>query len=78
MIFIRVLRSFLQASPPERSPDATIFLLGASGSASFQVTTPNLPPMIGVTYHTQGLVLDPTLNALGVSMSAAATAVLGL
>lgn len=60
------------------SADATTFLIGAAGAASFQLSTPNLPALIGVTYHTQGLALDPANNALGVSMSDAATAVVGL
>jgi hypothetical protein len=60
------------------SADATSFLLGNAGAASFTLSTPNLPGLIGLTYHTQGLVLDPANNALGVSMSAAATAIVGL
>lgn len=60
------------------SPDASTFLVCSAGAASLQVTTPNLPGLLGVTYHTQALVLDPALNALGASMSAAATAIVGL
>jgi hypothetical protein len=60
------------------SPDATAFLLGSSGAATLVVNTPNLPGLLGVVYYTQALVLDPTLNALGVSMSDAAGAGVGL
>jgi hypothetical protein len=58
------------------SPDATTFLLGAAGSASFTFSTP-AAPLFGFTFYTQALVLDSALNALGASTSNAATAVVG-
>ncbi|MBM4063189.1 MAG: right-handed parallel beta-helix repeat-containing protein [Planctomycetes bacterium] len=60
------------------SADATTFLLGSAGSASLQMATPNLPGLIGLTYYTQALVIDPPVNTLGVTMSDAAAAVVGL
>ncbi len=60
------------------SADATVFVLGAGGSASLPINTPNDPGMMGLMYYTQALVLDSTLNGLGASMSDAAVAQVGL
>jgi len=60
------------------SADATRFLLGSSGSASFDFATPNLASLMGLVLFTQGFALDPTLNALGISTSDAAAATVGL
>ncbi len=60
------------------SADATRFLIGSSGSASFNFVTPNLASMMGLMLFTQGFGLDPTLNALGISTSDAAAALIGL
>jgi hypothetical protein len=60
------------------SPDATLFLLGAGGSAGFTFPVPNQPYVLGFTFYTQGLVIDPLLNPLGASTSDAAVAIIGL
>lgn len=60
------------------SPDITTFLFGAANAASVQFSTPNALGLMGLSYHVQALVLDSGNNALGVSMSSAATAVVGL
>jgi len=59
------------------SPDATVFLLGAGGSASLNFPVPNQGSVLGFTFHTQALALDSSLNALGASTSDAATAIVG-
>jgi len=60
------------------SLDATTFLLGAAGSASFNFAVPSQSPLLGLPLFTQALVLDPTLNALGASTSDAAALVIGV
>jgi len=60
------------------SPDATRFLIGAGGSASLTFPIPNQGGLLGFTFYTQGLVLDPGHNALGAVTSDAALAVIGL
>jgi len=59
------------------SPDATVFLLGAGGSASLNFAIPNQASVLGFTFYTQALVLDSSLNPLGASTSDAAVAVVG-
>jgi hypothetical protein len=60
------------------SLDTTLGIVGAAGSASFVFGVPNQPNLIGFTFYTQGIVLDPTLNPFGFSASDAARAVVGL
>jgi hypothetical protein len=59
------------------SLDVTIGLAGAAGSASLQFPIANNPVFLGFAFYTQALVLDPPLNALGLSTSDAALAVVG-
>lgn len=60
------------------SAEMTTFLLGAGGSASLPMGTPNDPGVMGLSYYVQAFALDPALNALGVSTSDAAAATVGL
>jgi hypothetical protein len=60
------------------SLDATLGVVGSAGTASLVFPIPNNPVFVGFVFHTQALVLDPPLNALGLSTSAAATAIVGL
>ncbi|MEO6593976.1 MAG: hypothetical protein ABIP94_04410 [Planctomycetota bacterium] len=60
------------------SPDVLLGLVGASGSATLPFTTPNQIGLLGFTFFTQALVIDPTLNAFGASISDAAVGVVGL
>jgi len=60
------------------SLDATAFLVGSGGSATYTLNTPSNPLFVGMQLHTQGLVLDPGINALGSVTSDAATATVGL
>ena len=59
------------------SADATAFLFGSGGSASYFSAIPNQAQLIGVGYFTQALVLD-AVNPLGAIMSDAAAARIGL
>jgi hypothetical protein len=63
--------------PARASLDVTLALVGAGGVASFAMPIPNDPLLIGFTFYTQALVLDPPLNALGLSTSDAAVAIVG-
>ena len=60
------------------SLDVTLAVVGAGGSAGFVFGIPNQPNLIGYTFYTQGIVLDPGLNPFGFSASDAARAVVGL
>lgn len=60
------------------SLEATLFLTGSAGTATLPFATPNQAALLGFTFHTQALVIDPALNAFGASVSDAATAVVGL
>jgi hypothetical protein len=60
------------------SPDVTIAVVGAGGTGAVPFPIPNNPIFVGFTFHTQALAIDPGINAFGASMSAAATAVVGL
>lgn len=60
------------------SAEVTTFLIGSAGSATLVMGTPNDPGLMGFSYFTQALVLDPALNAMGASMSDAAQAVVGI
>ncbi len=59
------------------STEVTMLMIGSGGSASMPFVTPNQAHLMGLSFHTQALVLD-TVNAFGVVTSDAATAVLGL
>jgi hypothetical protein len=61
------------------SPDASVLLVGANGSANFALAIPLSPSLAGLLFHQQALVFDPAAgNAAGLVMSDAATAVVGL
>lgn len=60
------------------SLDSTLSVAGAGGSASFIFPIPNQLNLVGFTFYTQGIVLDPGLNPFGFSASAAAQAIVGL
>ncbi len=64
--------------PARVSLDVTLGLAGAGGSASVVFPIANNALFLGFTFYTQALVLDPPLNALGLSTSTAAVAVVGL
>lgn len=59
------------------SLDVTIGLAGVGGTASTAFPIANNPILIGFTFYTQALVLDPPLNAFGLSTSDAAVVVVG-
>jgi hypothetical protein len=59
------------------SLDVTIALTGAGGQATLPFTIPNNAIFVGFTFFTQALVFDPPLNALGLSTSDAAVAIVG-
>jgi PKD repeat protein len=59
------------------SPDATMFLTGASNAAAWSLTVPNAPIFVGQVLYNQALVLDPTVNALGAVVSDAAGMMVG-
>ena len=45
--------------------------------ASWSVAIPNSPIFLGLKFHTQAFSIDPPANALGGTVSDAATAVIG-
>lgn len=57
--------------------DAAVLLLGQQGQATNQWQVPNDLGLLGVQFHNQAIVLDPTANAAGAVMSVAATGVIG-
>jgi hypothetical protein len=60
------------------SLDANDLLLGASGSATHALAVPASAALAGFMLHQQAVVLDPAASSLGLVMSDAATAVIGL
>lgn len=64
--------------PARVSLDVTLGLTGVGGAATLAFSTPNQPGLLGFTFFTQALVIDPPLNAFGMSTSDAAAAVVGL
>jgi hypothetical protein len=61
------------------SLDATRVVYGTGNSASFSLTVPNNPALIGVTIFQQALVLDPAAgNPAGAVVSDAARATVGV
>jgi hypothetical protein len=63
--------------PARVSLDVTLALAGAGGQASTPFPIPNNAIFVGFTFYTQALVFDPPLNALGLSTSDAAMAIVG-
>ena len=54
-----------------------VVLPAASGAALWSVPVPNLAQAMGVSLYHQALTLDPGANALGVTASEAADALIG-
>ena len=59
------------------APDATTLLLGANNRATWSLSVPAGPGLIGLQFFTQALALDPTANALGAVTSDAAAMMIG-
>ena len=60
------------------SADATLVIVGAANSAAWNLTVPNNPSLAGVQFYNQAFAIDPTLNLLGIAVSDAAGAVIGI
>jgi hypothetical protein len=58
-------------------PDAVFSLAGTGGAASFPITVPVLPALLGATFHNQAIVLDLAANGAGAVMSEVTEAVIG-
>jgi hypothetical protein len=59
------------------STDATSFVLGASGTATFALAIPNATSLLCLRIYTQALAVDPGFNALGAVVSDAAGGIIG-
>ena len=59
------------------SADLLTALTASGGTAQWSFGVPLQPNLVGLAFHLQGLVLDPGLNALGLSATNAATLVIG-
>jgi hypothetical protein len=59
------------------SPDLLFPMVNTAGTASLTLPLPNDNGLVGVRYHNQGLVFDPTANKLGWTTSNGATATIG-
>lgn len=59
------------------SSDAVVALVAAGGTAAWSWAVPAAADVLGQPFHLQGLVLDPTANAGGATVSNAATMVIG-
>lgn len=57
------------------SPDILAPVLGTPARASLPI--PDDPTFVGLVFHQQALLLDPTANPLGAVLSSSATAVVG-
>jgi len=53
------------------------FSTGLSSSYTWSVTIPNNPTLLGLEFHNQAFVFDPTANPLGIATSNAGTATIG-
>ena len=53
------------------SLDSTMFLAGSQGSAVFAMQIPNQASLVGRRFYEQAAALDPTANALGITISPA-------
>lgn len=60
------------------SADASAFLVGTIGTATFNFFIPNRPALQGVVFYNQALSLDPTFNSLGAVTSDAIGSAIGL
>jgi hypothetical protein len=61
----------------EVSIDAAVFVAGQDHQAVFELPIPNWPVLVGLRFHNQAVVLDPSANALGAVVSDAAEGVIG-
>jgi len=59
------------------SPDAIQLLLGTGNTATLSFAIPNVTAFVCVQFYTQGLALDPGINALGAAASDAAAMIIG-
>lgn len=59
------------------SPDVAFLILGAGGTAVYDLAIPNESRHPGVQFYTQGVALDPGANALGLTATDAAVARVG-
>ncbi|MFN7591564.1 MAG: hypothetical protein ACK5UQ_24075 [Planctomycetota bacterium] len=59
------------------NPDALAALVGANHQARFELPIPNKPPLVGLRFYHQALVLDPGANGFGAVVSDAAEGVIG-
>jgi hypothetical protein len=59
------------------NPDAIAGLVGANHQARFELPIPNKPPLVGLRFYHQALVLDPGANGFGAVTSDAAEGVIG-
>jgi hypothetical protein len=59
------------------SPDALVPVAGAGGRARIAMPIPFAMSLFGIEFHQQALVLDASSNALGATVSAAATGSIG-
>lgn len=59
------------------SPDAVLLLLGAGGTATWNFAIPNSTSFLCVQFYTQGMSIDPALNALGLAATDAAAMIIG-
>ncbi len=59
------------------SPDSNAVLIGAGGSATYNLNLPNLPALLCTQIFNQAFVIDPAANALGGVLSDAASGILG-
>lgn len=59
------------------SPDVSSFLLGAGNQATWSLTLPNLPVLLGTVFFNQAIVPAPGINAFGAVTSDAAGAIIG-
>lgn len=59
------------------SADALVTLPVVNGTASWTYDLPQIPSQLGDAYYLQGIGVDPTVNSAGLTVSNAATIVLG-
>ncbi len=59
------------------SPDAVVLLVGSANTATFNLAIPNTTAFLCQQFFTQGLSVDPGLNALGSAATDAAAMIIG-
>ncbi len=60
-----------------QSPDVLSAVIGSSGVASYSLSVPYLPSLVGLQIRAQGVSLDPAANALGLTTSNGLVATIG-